>query len=227
MFAAQYNTQNPTDKYGETTFIKKTVGALLNETVYYINKSKSKWVAVGFGLENHYKPVIKLAGQKNNQYVIFNEYQWASFLNNQGIILSFIYSNNFGYHSIRENDYELHFVFIDGSRILQIKQAGGNEIFLGGDSINELISLTNIIKYRFDMLMAQDFSKYYNILISAVSLKNGDLIKNVYDIVSPTTNINSENVCCVLEMLNIYSDCLFEDVESYACNNFVKKCIEK
>lgn len=228
MFPAQLGIKKPIEQYDPTTnFIKKRVGALLNETVYYINKSKSKWVAVGFALENEYTPVIKLGGQKNNQYVIFNEYQWSSFLNNQGILLGFIYSNNFGYQPMQENGYEIHFVFIGDSRIIQIKQEGGNEIFLAGESINELISLTNIIKYRFDMLIAQDFSKYYNILISGVSLKNGDLIKNVYDIISPTKNINSENVCCVLEMLNIYSDCLFEDVETYACNDFVKKCIEK
>ena len=77
------------------------------------------------------------------------------------------------------------------------------------------------------MLFAQDFSKYYNILISGVSLKNRDLLKNVYDIISPLNNINSENVCCVLEMLNFYPVFLIEDVETFTCNEFVIKCIEK
>lgn len=206
-------------------FSKKRAATLINESVYFANKSKSKWASVGFSLERKYSPVIKLGGSKNNQNVIFNEDQWISFLNNQGIMLNFIYSTDFGWQPIHGNGFEIHFILIKDARIIKITQDGGNEIFLAGDTINELTKMMNLIKYRFDILKAQDFSKYYNVLLSGVSTQNGDLIKNIYDVVS--TNLYSTNVCCVLELLNFYPDCIIEDVETYACNEFVKSCIEK
>ena len=214
-----YNTQEE--------FSKKRNGALINESIYYLNKSKSKWVSVGLSVERKYDPIIKLGGCKNNQNVIFNEDQWISFLNNQGIMLSFIYSNGFGWQPMQGKGFEIHFVFINESRIIKITQGDANEVFLAGDTINELVSLTNLIKYRFDMLKSQEFSIYYNIIFSGISIRNGDLLKNVYDVISPLTNTNSVNVCCVLELLNFYPECIIEDVETFACNEFIKACIEK
>ena len=215
-----YNTQQP-------EFSKERSGTLINERVYYLNKSKSKWISIGFSLERQYKPVLKLGGYKNNQNVIFNEDQWISFLNNQGIMQNFIYSNNLGWQPVQGNGYEINFVFIGDSRIIKISQYGGNEVFLAGETLKELANLTNLTKYRFDILKSQEFSVYYNILVSGVAPKSGDLIKNIYDIISPLSNPNSVNVCCVLELLNFYPYCVIEDVETYACNEFVSSGIEK
>lgn len=223
MFQATSTYQQPK----KMDFNKNQGGALINETVYYINKSKSKWVSVGFSLERKYIPVIKLGGFKNKQNVTFDEEQWISFLNNQKNMLGFIYSKSTGWQPMSGNGYEIHFVFIGDSRIIKITQDGGNEIFLAGDTINELINLVNLIKYRFDILKSQEFSKYYNIVISSVSAKNGDLNKNVYESISASTNQNSVNVCCVMELLNFYSECIIEDVETYVCNEFVNNCIKK
>lgn len=209
----------------EDQFTNKRNNTLINESIYYLNKSKSKWVSVGFSLERKYDPIIKLGGCKYNQKVIFTEDQWNSFLNNQGIMLSFIYSTGFGWQPMRGNGFEIQFVFIKDSRIIKLVQDGGNEIFLAGDTINEVVRLANLIKYRFDLLKDQEFSKYYNILVAGLSIKNGDLIKHVYDIISPI--LMSSNVCCVLELIHLYPDCLIEDVETFACNEFVKNCIEK
>lgn len=121
--------------------------------------------------------------------------------------------------------YEIHFIFMGDSRVIKITQDGGNELYLAGDTINELVNLVNLVKYRFDMLKFQEFSKYYNTIVSGVSLQNGDLIKNIYDVITP--NPNSANVCCVLELLQFYPDCVIEDVETFACNEFVKSIIKK
>lgn len=206
---------------------KKRKSILINETTYFINKSKSKWISVGLSLERKYEAVIKLGGYKNNQHIIFNEDQWISFLNNQGIMLSFVHSDKNGWQPMSGNGYQIHFVFIGDAKIIKITQDGGNELFLAGDTINELSNLVNLIKYRYDMLKSIEFSKYYDSLLGGLSLTNGDVIKNVYDIISPFKNLNNENICCVLELLNFYSDCIIEDVESFACNEFVKSCIEK
>ncbi|CAG9762670.1 unnamed protein product [Ceutorhynchus assimilis] len=208
-------------------FGKHRNGTLIGEKKYYINKSQSKWVSVGFSLERKYIPVVKLGGYKNKQNVIFDEEQWISFLNNQKNLLSFVYSKSTGWQSLSGNGYEIQFVFIGESRIIKITQDGGNEIFLAGETINELINLVNLIKYSFDLLKSQEFLNYYNRVISMVSNKNGDLNKNVYENISPSTNPNSENDSCVLELLIFYSDCIIEDVETYVCNEFVNKSENK
>jgi hypothetical protein len=209
-------------------FSNKRKGALICESVFYLNKSNSKWISVGLSLERNYKPVIKLGGNKN-QHAIFNEDQWISFLNNQGIMMSFIYAtnNNFGWDPMLGSGYEIHFVFINNSRIIRIIQDGGNEVFLAGETLTEVVNLTNLIKYRFDLLKSQDFSNYYNIIISGISVKQDNIIKRIYDVISPSKNINSINIACILELLQFYSDCIIEDIELFACNEFIKSCIEK
>ena len=200
---------------------------LVNETTYHINKSKSKWISVGYSIERKYEPVIKLGGIKNNQCVVFNENQFTSFLNNQGIMMSFIYSTTSGWQPMKVDGYEIHFVFIGDSRIIKIVQDDNNEIFLAGDSINEIVNLSDLIKYRYDIIKCQDFSNYYNILISSASSKNGDIIKNIYDVIVSLRNVNSVNACCVMELLTIYPKIVIEDVESLTCNIFVKNIDEK
>ena len=204
----------------------KRGSTLINESIYYLNKSKSKYVSVGFGLDRKYKPVIKLEGVKN-QNIILNEDQWISFLNNEGIIMNFLFSNSFGWLPMQGKGFEIHFIFINDVRVIKLVQEGGHEVYLAEDSLNNLFKGTPLIKYRLDLLKNQDFANYYNILVSGISTKNGDLIQNVYDIILPLTNINSLNVCCVLELLNFYSDCIIEDVEAFACDAFVKSCIGK
>ena len=206
---------------------KKRSAALINESRYYLNKSKSKWISIGFSLEKKYIPVVKLGGYKNNQNVIFTEDQWVSFLNQQGIIMGFIHSDSFGWQSMEGNGFQLHFILIKESRVIKITQEGGNCVYLAEDGINEANKLADLIQYRLDLLKSQEFSKYYNILVAGVSSKNGDILQNVYNVISPLKNLNSQNIYCVLELLNLYSDCIFEDVESFACNEFVKNCVNK
>jgi hypothetical protein len=230
MYQANYYKPQDTssnNKKNTTEFSKKRSGVLINESVYYLTKSKSKWVSVGFSLERKYNPVIKLGGNKNNQQVVFNEDQWISFLNNQGSMLNYIHSNSFGWNPMQGNGYEIHFVFVGDTRIIKITQCGENEIFLAGDTINEIANLADLVNYRFGILKNQEFSKYFNLLISGVASTNGDLIKNIYNIISPLQPPHTSNICCVLELLNIHQDIIIEDVETYACNEFVKSCIEK
>lgn len=220
-----FSATNSNNAGRQLNMINKRVNNLINESIYYLNKSKSKWVSVGYSLEKNYQPVLKIGGHKNNQTVVLNEEQWLSLLQNQGNMFNFIHSKTFGWNPIMENGYQLHFVFIGLNRIIKISQDGGNEVFLAGETINDLISLQNLVKYRFDILKNQDFSKYYDVLLEGVSLKNGDILKNIYDVISEISN--SANICCILELLQLYPDLVIEDVELHACNEFVKSCIEK
>ncbi|CAG9763714.1 unnamed protein product [Ceutorhynchus assimilis] len=189
---ATYNTQMEKNDTRYDTFdfniqFKKRTGILISETKYFLNKSKSKWISVGFSLERKYEVITTsyLGGIKNNQHVIFNEDQWISFLNNQGIMLSFVYSNKTGWQVMRGNGFQIHFVYMGAARIVKISQDGGNEVFLAAETISELSNLVNLVKYRYDMLKFQEFSKYYNILVSDVSLKSGDMMNNLYEIILP------------------------------------------
>lgn len=211
-----HNQQNKTD------LSQSRRDVLLNESTYFLNKSKSKWISVGFSLEK--KPTIKIAGQKKNQYVIFNEEQWISFLNSEGIMQSFIFYN-YEWQPRLENGFFIHFLNIGDTRVIKITQENGNEVFLASDTLNQIVGLQHIVKYRLEILKSYDFLNYYSVLISGLSSKSGDIIKNVYDVISPLKN--SVNVCSVLELLHFYPDCIIEDVESYSCNQFVKNCIEK
>ncbi|KAF5301624.1 hypothetical protein FQA39_LY10671 [Lamprigera yunnana] len=51
---------------------------LLNQTIYYLNKSKSKWINVGLYHPFEFASVVKIFG-RSKQYVIFKEVEWIQF----------------------------------------------------------------------------------------------------------------------------------------------------
>ncbi|KAF5302135.1 hypothetical protein FQA39_LY10470 [Lamprigera yunnana] len=51
---------------------------LLNQTIYYLNKSKSKWISVGLYYPFEFASVVKIFG-RSKQYVIFKEEEWIQF----------------------------------------------------------------------------------------------------------------------------------------------------
>ncbi|KAF5288110.1 hypothetical protein FQA39_LY15497 [Lamprigera yunnana] len=51
---------------------------LLDQTIYYLNKSKSKWISVGLYYPFEFASVVKIFG-RSKQYVIFKEEEWIQF----------------------------------------------------------------------------------------------------------------------------------------------------
>ena len=64
-------------------------GKLLFDKVYFLNKSRTKYLVVGLS-PNHFKPVITINSLKSKASVQFNEAEWLSFWNNEGIFANYL-----------------------------------------------------------------------------------------------------------------------------------------
>lgn len=196
----------------------KTDVPLFNRTIYFLNKSRNKFVCVGFDPNINFSPVVKMAGMKN-QSVCFDENEWKELIQNQGIITNYFYDLAVQqWKPIKLNFKTIHFLAIDGKKIIKIEDNDG-EVFLGWESISELWNLLSIILYRIDILKAQEFNVFYNAVLDGVSKAQGDVINNITDLVNAMKDTKSENVNCFMELLNFQPERLKSAVDNLQQTN--------
>ncbi|KAF5301325.1 hypothetical protein FQA39_LY10723 [Lamprigera yunnana] len=141
---------------------------LLNQTIYYLNKSKSKWIDVELYYPFEFASVVKIFG-RSKQHVIFKEEEWIQF------------------HEQREN-------------INRIEDMCRNEVYLGWESVSEVLSLETVLSYRLSYSSASNFKHFYDNVIRAMTEMSGNANTNIYNIVNRLPE-KSDNVCCMLEVL--------------------------
>ncbi|KAF5289824.1 hypothetical protein FQA39_LY14979 [Lamprigera yunnana] len=100
---------------------------LLNQTIYYLNKSKSKWISVGL---YYCTSVVKIFG-RSKQYVIFKEEEWIQFHEQRENINKYFQTFNTMWKPRQIGSKTLTFEMIEEKKILKIEDMSGNEVYLG------------------------------------------------------------------------------------------------
>ncbi|KAF5302981.1 hypothetical protein FQA39_LY10159 [Lamprigera yunnana] len=156
---------------------------LLNQTIYYLNKSKSKWISVGLYYPFEFASVVKIFG-RSKQYVIFKEEEWIQFHEQRENINKYFQTFDTMWKPRRIGSKTLTFEMIEEKKILKIENISGNEVYLGWESVSEVWSLESVLRYR----------------ISYSSKMSGDVKINIYNIINRLFE-KSDDVCCMLEVL--------------------------
>ncbi|KAF5277461.1 hypothetical protein FQA39_LY18491 [Lamprigera yunnana] len=132
---------------------------LLNQTIYYLNKSKSKWIGVGLYYPFEFASVVKIFG-RSKQYVIFKEEEWIQF-HEQRKNMNKCFQTFYTMWKPRQiGSNTLTFEMIEEKKILKIEDMSGNEVYLGWESVSEKYSLLK----KMWMLYAQEhWTKSYDL----------------------------------------------------------------
>ncbi|KAF5290112.1 hypothetical protein FQA39_LY14893 [Lamprigera yunnana] len=102
---------------------------LLNQTIYYLNKSKSKWISVGLYYPFEFASVVKIFG-RSRQYVIFKEEEWIQFHEQRENINKYFQTFDTMWKPRQIGSKTLTFEMIEEKKILKIEDMSGNEVYL-------------------------------------------------------------------------------------------------
>ncbi|KAF5282119.1 hypothetical protein FQA39_LY17675 [Lamprigera yunnana] len=97
---------------------------LLNQTIYYLNKSKSKWISVGLYYPFEFAFVVKIFG-RSKQYVIFKEKEWIQFHEQRENINKYFQTFDTMWKLRQIGSKTLTFEMIKKKKILKIEDMSG------------------------------------------------------------------------------------------------------
>ncbi|KAF5287828.1 hypothetical protein FQA39_LY15689 [Lamprigera yunnana] len=184
---------------------------LLNQTIYYLNKSKSKWISVELYYPFEFASVVKIFG-RSKQYVIFNEEEWIQFHEQRENINKYFQTFDTMWKPRQIGSKTLTFEMIEEKKILKIEDMSGNEVYLGWESVSEVWSLESVLRYRLSYSSGSNFKYFYEDVIRAVAEMSGDVKINIYNIINRLSE-KSDDVCCMLEVLLFMPEKALFDVQ--------------
>ncbi|KAF5284878.1 hypothetical protein FQA39_LY16928 [Lamprigera yunnana] len=184
---------------------------LLNQTIYYLNKSKSKWISVGLYYPFEFASVVKIFG-RSKQYVIFKEEEWIQFHEQRENINKYFQTFDTMWKPRKIGSKTLTFEMIKEKKILKIEDMSGNEVYLGWESVPEVWSLESVLRYRLSYSYGSNFKYIYEDVIRAVAEMSGDVKINIYNIINRLSE-KSDDVCYMLEILLFMPENALFDVQ--------------
>lgn len=196
------------------TFQNKDKCAVLGERKFHLNKSKTKYVSVGISYDYKYESCVKLSGNKCNT-IIFNAEDWKQFLSYQGVITDYIYSNDTT-NPIDTGKFSIQFEELPYCRSVKVVK-NNSYIYLGYESICKLWEYIPLLEYRLNILQRLQFPNYFKIVQKGLQAQDGDIFENALNLLQPSENPNSENICMIMELIYVYPE-IFE----IECSNKIR-----
>ncbi|KAF5274889.1 hypothetical protein FQA39_LY07071 [Lamprigera yunnana] len=184
---------------------------LFNQKIYYLNKSKSKWISVGLYYSFEFASVVKIFG-RSKQYVIFKEEGWIQFHEQRENINKYFQTFDTMWKPRQIGSKTLTFEMIEEMKILKIEDMSGNEVYLGWESVSEVWSLESVLRYRLSYFSGSNFIYFYEDVIRAVAEMSGDVKINIYNIINRLSE-KSDDLCCMLEVLLFMPEKALFDVQ--------------
>lgn len=107
---------------------------LLNDKIYFLNKSRTKYVVVGLS-PSVFQPVIKICSLKSSASVQFTEDEWLAFWNNEGIFANYLTYQNTSLEVVWEKEKCYSLQKINNAVVLKIADVScAAEIYIGKES---------------------------------------------------------------------------------------------
>jgi hypothetical protein len=186
--------------------------SLVNQNIYFLNKSRSKCVAIGLSPQLSFAPVVKIFGTKN-QCAIFDKNEWNIILEHQGIIENYFREGDCQWPPIEVGSKKIWFQTIQYKKIIKV-QSYDSELFLGWESITELWSLLSLMNYRIEVLTHENFKGFYSSLIKGIVDMSGEFKDNIEDVLRQLKETKSDNVSNMMEVSHFMPEKIIEDLNT-------------
>lgn len=162
---------------------------LLLEHRYPLNKSCTKWLAVGLNPKKNFEIEVRITNFKSVDGINFNASTWHEFLQCEYLITQYFKNlSKVEYHNILE--YELNFYSIDSKKVVSIEWQN-REICLGKESFDCLFDIKNIINIYIKCLNLFDFITVYNNVLSSVGNNGDNIFENLNNVLDNEFNLSS------------------------------------
>lgn len=174
----------------------------LNSKQYPLNKSNSKHVSIALACEFGFQPCIVLGGFKSDR-VIFSEYEWKDFLNFQGVLSNYFYTQQVP-EAINAAAFSISFEKFKEVKVLKIQDNRSGCIYLAEESFCTLLMLLPLIEYRVDILKKNKFETYFKDQLKSVKANSGDVCQQLLNYIYPLPNLGCENISTLMEVLFLH-----------------------
>lgn len=185
---------------------------LLDSKVYFLNKSKSKYVIVGASTIN-FLPTIRIASTSSKQYVDLSTCEWFTLLNNKHMLVDRLDKAS---EKIINNNLKTIAVYMDtinnGVKVLKIKRDQGNQVVIGMQSMNMLWNLSKLINYRIQLLSNRCLQEYYRNLLHKLVGQSGNLLDHLHNLLDQRGQ--EENCLVIKELIYFKPDSVLHDINS-------------
>lgn len=151
---------------------------------------------------------LVLSCQVIKKMIIFNEMEWNTFLNYEGIMTNYLYSTD-SYEAIQCENFSIYFEYISSVRIVKICK-DSSYIYMGYETVSKLFELVSLVKHFIEMLKKQHFLNYLIILQKGLQYQNGNLFQNAINLLYSGDTCPSENSALAIELMEIHPD-IFEE----------------
>ncbi|KAF5291679.1 hypothetical protein FQA39_LY14316 [Lamprigera yunnana] len=169
---------------------------LLNQTIYYLNKSESKWISVELYYPFELASFVKIFG-RSKQYVIFKEEEWIQFHEQRENINKYFQTFDTMWKPRQIGSKTSTFEMIEEKKILKIEDMSGKR---------------SLFRYRLSYSSGSNFKYFYEDVIMAVAEMLGDVKINIYNTINRVSE-KSDDVCCMLEVLLLMPEKALFDVQ--------------
>ncbi|KAF5277254.1 hypothetical protein FQA39_LY18510 [Lamprigera yunnana] len=132
---------------------------LLNQKIYYLNKSKSKWISVGLYYPFEFASVVKIFG-RSKQYVIFKEEEWIQFHEQRENINKYFQTFDTMWKPRQIGSKTLTFEMIEEKKNLKIED-------ISRESVESLV-IRIVLSFRLSYSSGSNFKHFYEDVIRAV-----------------------------------------------------------
>ncbi|KAF5281633.1 hypothetical protein FQA39_LY17755 [Lamprigera yunnana] len=177
---------------------------LLNQTICYLNKSKSKWISVGLYYPFEFASVVKIFG-RSKQYVIFKEEEWIQFHEQRENNNKYFQTFDTMWKPRQIGSKTLTFEMIEEKKILKIEDMSRNEVYLGWESVSKVWLLESVLRYRLSYFSGSNFKYFYEDVIRAVAEMSGDVKINIYNIINQLSEKSDDKYSLLKKIWMLYA----------------------
>lgn len=187
---------------------------LIKQTLYFLNKSKSKFVSIGLAQQLRFTPVVQLWGMKN-QGVWFSETEWKQLVENQGVLLNYFYATDTPWSPMKLGFKTIYFQTVEQKRVIKIEDMCETEIYLGWESLLEFVELIPLIDNQLKMISNHQFRNYYNDMLNKIVIMTGDCMVNIKKELQSAKEC--ANTYAMMELLHFHPEKIAVDLEMVKC----------
>lgn len=213
------NERQQDEKWGKWSESKWTEPPLIGRTIYFLNKSFSKWVSVGLSPYSHFAPVVEIVGTKK-QKAVFIEEEWKKFLFESQQLKKYV-DDNVLIPTIKLSGVKISSEYIDGVRNVLKVQKDGDVLFISYEGMKELWDLENLIEARLTYLQTLNFRKYYREVAEYVEKAEGAEEAEIRMLLEGPV---SEHLCILKEFMVYNPNALMSFVDLL---QKIRACVEK
>ncbi|KAK9679034.1 hypothetical protein QE152_g40341 [Popillia japonica] len=183
------------DKIIEKTYVLEK--NLLSQSIYFLNRSCSKWLCIGLDANLFFEPTVKIGGIKK-QSVSFAEEEWLSFLKYEMEIKQYFRDSSVVFQVLEGSGVGISFECFDGvNKILKLEK-DRECVSLSYEGVEQLWKLGDLVECRMKQLKELEYVKFYKEFINGMLEVRGELIAEMEKLLEKHSG---ENVCITRELM--------------------------